>query len=69
MQDRVESYHSELAEHTSDAIGNIPVIQSFTRVQAELQQLRLVPINHLLSIARHLLKRKRSDDWVPECGI
>ncbi|KAF0228005.1 MAG: ATP-binding cassette subfamily B [Beijerinckiaceae bacterium] len=48
MQDKVESYHSELAEHTSDAIGNIPVIQSFTRVQAELQQLRLV-IDRLLS--------------------
>jgi ATP-binding cassette subfamily B protein len=48
MQDSVESYHSELAEHTSDAIGNIPVIQSFTRVQAELQHLRSV-IDRLLS--------------------
>jgi ATP-binding cassette, subfamily B, beta-glucan exporter len=48
MQDSVEGYHSELAEHTSDAIGNIPVIQSFTRVQAELQQLRSV-IDRLLS--------------------
>ncbi|MCU0818095.1 MAG: glucan ABC transporter ATP-binding protein/ permease [Beijerinckiaceae bacterium] len=48
MQDSVEGYHSELAEHTSDAIGNIPVIQSFTRVQAELQHLRTV-IDRLLS--------------------
>lgn len=48
MQDSVEGYHSELAEHTSDAIGNIPVIQSFTRVQAELQHLRSV-IDRLLS--------------------
>ena len=48
MQDRVENFHSELAEHTSDAIGNIPVIQSFTRVSAELQQLRLV-IDKLLA--------------------
>lgn len=47
MQDSVEGYHSELAEHTSDAIGNIPVIQSFTRVQAELTQLRSV-IDRLL---------------------
>lgn len=47
MQDSVEGYHSELAEHTSDAIGNIPVIQSFTRVQAELSHLRSV-IDRLL---------------------
>lgn len=48
LQEKVESYHSELAEHTSDAIGNIPVIQSFTRIQAELQELRFV-IDRLLS--------------------
>jgi len=39
-QGAVETHHSTLAEHASDAIGNIPVIQSFTRVQAELQGLR-----------------------------
>lgn len=48
MQDRVEDYNSALAEHTSDAIGNIPVIQSFTRVQAEISHLRLV-IDRLLA--------------------
>lgn len=48
LQDSVEGFHSQLAEHTSDAIGNIPVIQSFTRVQAELAQLRLV-IDRLLA--------------------
>lgn len=48
MQERVEGFHSELAEHTSDAIGNIPVIQSFTRIQAELGHLRHV-IDRLLS--------------------
>lgn len=48
MQEKVEGFHSELAEHTSDAIGNIPVIQSFTRIQAELNQLRFV-IDRLLS--------------------
>jgi glucan exporter ATP-binding protein len=47
-QGSVETMHSELAEHTSDAIGNIPVIQSFTRVQAELQSLRLM-IDRLLA--------------------
>jgi ATP-binding cassette, subfamily B, beta-glucan exporter len=41
-QGAVENYHSNLAEHASDAIGNIPVIQSFTRVQAELQSLRAI---------------------------
>lgn len=48
LQEKVEGYHSELAEHTSDAIGNIPVIQSFTRIQAELNELRFV-IDRLLS--------------------
>lgn len=48
LQERVEGFHSELAEHTADTIGNIPVIQSFTRVQAELSQLRHV-IDRLLS--------------------
>lgn len=48
LQEKVEGFHSELAEHTSDAIGNIPVIQSFTRIQAELNALRFV-IDRLLS--------------------
>jgi ATP-binding cassette, subfamily B, beta-glucan exporter len=47
-QGSVENYHSALAEHASDAIGNIPVIQSFTRVQAELQSLRHI-IDRVLS--------------------
>lgn len=47
MQGSVENYHSELAEHATDAFGNIPVIQSFTRINAELQHLRGV-IDRLL---------------------
>ena len=35
LQGRVERYHSTLAEHASDALGNVPVIQSFTRIEAE----------------------------------
>ena len=31
LQGSVERYHSSLAEHASDALGNVPVIQSFTR--------------------------------------
>ena len=40
LQGRVESYHSRLAEQASDALGNVPVIQSFTRVKAESGELR-----------------------------
>ncbi len=42
LQGAVEGHHSALAEHASDAIGNIPVIQSFTRIQAELAHMRAV---------------------------
>lgn len=48
MQGAVEEYHSNLAEHTSDALGNIPVIQSFTRIKAETEALRGV-IHQLLT--------------------
>lgn len=47
-QGAVERYHTDLAEHASDALGNIPVIQSFTRVQAELNNLRGI-IDRLLA--------------------
>jgi len=40
LQGSVEGYHSTLAEHASDALGNIPVIQSFTRTKAEATALR-----------------------------
>ena len=47
-QGAVERYHSDLAEHASDALGNIPVIQSFTRVGDELNSLRGI-IDRLLA--------------------
>ena len=47
-QGAVERYHTDLAEHASDALGNIPVIQSFTRVQDELHSLRNI-IDRLLT--------------------
>ena len=40
LQSNVESYHSNLAERASDALGNVPVIQSFTRIEAEVRGLR-----------------------------
>ncbi|HEY6880654.1 MAG TPA: ABC transporter transmembrane domain-containing protein, partial [Polyangiales bacterium] len=39
LQGRVREYHTNLAEHASDALGNLPVVQSFTRVDAELREL------------------------------
>ncbi len=33
MQGSVELFHSSLAAHASDALGNVPVIQSFTRIE------------------------------------
>ena len=48
MQGKVEGFHSNLAEHTSDALGNVPVIQSFTRIKAETEALRGV-IHQLLA--------------------
>jgi len=40
LQDRVERYHSDLAEQAADALGNLPVVQSFTRVEEEVDGLR-----------------------------
>ncbi|AMJ62073.1 glucan ABC transporter ATP-binding protein/ permease [Bosea sp. PAMC 26642] len=40
LQSHVEAYHSSLAERASDALGNVPVIQSFTRIEAEVRGLR-----------------------------
>ncbi|WP_439574409.1 glucan ABC transporter ATP-binding protein/ permease [Phreatobacter sp.] len=40
LQGRVQEYHNALAERATDALGNVPVIQSFTRVEAELHAMR-----------------------------
>jgi glucan exporter ATP-binding protein len=48
LQGTVERYHSSLAEHASDALGNIPVIQSFTRTKAETRALQGI-IHQLLA--------------------
>jgi glucan exporter ATP-binding protein len=42
LQSEVERYATDLAERASDALGNIAVIQSFTRVEAETTALRQV---------------------------
>lgn len=38
----VEQHHSDLAERTSDALGNVALVQSFTRVEAEVRAVRTV---------------------------
>lgn len=42
LQGKVERYNSSLAEHASDALGNIPVVQSFTRVESESRALKRI---------------------------
>ncbi len=40
LQSSVERYNTTLAERASDALGNIPVIQSFTRTESEAGAIR-----------------------------
>jgi ATP-binding cassette subfamily B protein len=40
LQHGVERFHSDLAERASDALGNVALIQSFTRIDAEVRGLR-----------------------------
>ena len=48
LQGQVERFNSSLAEHASDTLGNIPVVQSFTRVEREAQTLNRI-IDDLLA--------------------
>jgi ATP-binding cassette subfamily B protein len=54
LQGNVERYHSSLAEHASDALGNVPVIQSFTRIEAETRALQKI-IQQLLQAQNPVL--------------
>jgi ATP-binding cassette subfamily B protein len=40
LQGSVDRLHSDLAERVSDVLGNVPVIQSFARIEAEARALR-----------------------------
>jgi ATP-binding cassette, subfamily B, beta-glucan exporter len=42
MQNDVEEFYSDLAARASDALGNVALVQSFVRVDAEVQALRTV---------------------------
>jgi ATP-binding cassette subfamily B protein len=48
LQSSVEQHYSDLAERASDALGNIALVQSFSRLEAEVTELRLV-VERLLS--------------------
>src|SRR5215218_7168577 len=54
LQGSVERYHTSLAEHASDALGNVPVIQSFTRIEAETRALKGI-IHQLLQAQNPVL--------------
>lgn len=40
MQNEVEEHYSDLAARASDALGNVALVQSFVRIDAEVQDLR-----------------------------
>ena len=42
MQSEVEQHYSDLSARASDALGNVALVQSFVRVDAEVQGLRYV---------------------------
>jgi ATP-binding cassette, subfamily B, beta-glucan exporter len=42
MQSEVEAHYSDLSARASDALGNVALVQSFVRIDTEVQGLRLV---------------------------
>jgi len=48
MQSAVEQYYSDLAERASDTLGNVALVQSYARIEAEVTGLRSV-VDRLLS--------------------
>ncbi len=42
MQNEVETHYSDLSARASDALGNVALVQSFVRIEAEVQGVRFV---------------------------
>jgi ATP-binding cassette, subfamily B, beta-glucan exporter len=42
LQSQVESHYTDMAERTTDTLGNIAVIQSYARIETEVSQMRKV---------------------------
>src|ERR1700682_4362506 len=40
MQSRVERYYTEVAERTTDTLGNIALVQSFARIETEVSGMK-----------------------------
>jgi ATP-binding cassette subfamily B protein len=54
MQSEVEEHYSNLSARASDALGNVALVQSFVRIEAEVQSLRSVS-TQLLSVQMPVL--------------
>ncbi len=54
MQQSIERYRGDLAERVSDALGNVAVIQSFTRVETEARDVRVI-IDRLMAVQNPVL--------------
>ena len=54
MQSEVEEHYSDLSARASDALGNVALVQSFVRIDAEVQGLRFVA-NKLLAVQMPVL--------------
>ncbi|MBV9559170.1 MAG: glucan ABC transporter ATP-binding protein/ permease [Bradyrhizobium sp.] len=54
MQSEVEQHYSDLSARASDALGNVALVQSFVRIDAEVQGLRLVS-SQLLAVQMPVL--------------
>ena len=78
LQGRVETYNTDLAERASDALGNIAIIQSFTRVEAEAVSMRRIsdallkaqlPVLSWWAIATVATRASRTDRTrLPHCS-
>jgi ATP-binding cassette subfamily B protein len=54
LQSEVEQHYSDLSARASDALGNVALVQSFVRIDAEVQGLRSVA-NQLLAVQMPVL--------------
>lgn len=54
LQSEVEGHYSDLSARASDALGNVALVQSFVRIDAEVQGLRYVA-NQLLAVQMPVL--------------
>jgi ATP-binding cassette subfamily B protein len=61
-QSAVERHYSDLAERTADTLGNVALVQSFSRIEAEVEGIRSV-VDKLLSAQMPVLS------WWAMCAV